>query len=234
MSQFAKATLLGLATILLGASVYLLLYGLDLEENTGLDILFKLRGARPAPENIVVIAIDKQASDKFNLPNDSAQWPRNIHTQLVDKLSRAQAGSVVFDIFFKSDKGPGDKDFAKSIQQANNVILFSHLKREILSIDTAQAAHAHADREINLEHEIPPTPVIAEAPVALAPFALPKYPHKVTRFWTFRVPAGETPNLPAVTLQYYLKDALPDFIDSMRQLESSVDQVHLYQLSQQP
>lgn len=234
MSQFSKATLLGLATIFLGAAVYLLLNGLDWEENTGLDILFKLRGQQPAPGNIVIVAIDKQASDEFSLPNDSAQWPRSIHAQLVEKLARAQARSIIFDIFFKADKGQTDKDFANSISSANNVILFSHLKREILSLETAQAAHAHANREINLEHEIAPTPVLARAPVALAPFALPKYPHKVTRFWTFRVPSGETPNLPAVSLQFYLKHVLPDFIDTMKQLDPSVDQVELYQQSQQP
>ena len=34
-------------------------FGFDLEENVGLDILFKLRGARPAPYDVVIVSIDK-------------------------------------------------------------------------------------------------------------------------------------------------------------------------------
>ncbi|MFV1985060.1 MAG: adenylate/guanylate cyclase domain-containing protein, partial [Thiohalomonadales bacterium] len=36
------------------------------------------------------------------------------------------------------------------------------------------------------------------------PFALPKYPTKVSKFWTFRIPAGEIATMPVVTLQLLL------------------------------
>lgn len=90
---------------------------------------------------------------------------------------------------------------ADAIKKAGNVVLFSQLKREILSHQGASPQFSDLDNAINIESLVYPTDTIAAAPVALAPFALLKYPQKVTQFWTFRVPAGEIPNMPVLAFQ---------------------------------
>ena len=210
MQRVLKAVSLGIITALLGAVVYFLLSGFELEENLGLDVLFKLRGKIEAPKDTVIIAIDKTSSDHFDLPNDPAQWPRQLHAQLIERLAALGARVIVFDIFFKEARDKTeDQVLAAAIKRAGNVILFTHLQRDILSEQGIAPDRPDTLQAINIERLVLPTPVIANAPVALAPFALLKYPQKITKFWTFRVPAGEIPNLPAITLQLYNLDAYP-------------------------
>lgn len=77
MSQLFKAIRLGFFTAILGIVVSLLPFGRTLEENFGLNLLFKLRGTRQAPQDVVVVTIDKLSAEKLNLPNDPDKWPRS-------------------------------------------------------------------------------------------------------------------------------------------------------------
>ena len=217
MQRVLKAASLGLIIALLGTTIYFLFSGFELEENLGLDVLFKLRGKIEAPEETVIIAIDKTSSDHFGLPNDPVMWPRQLHTQLIDRLSAMGASVIVFDVFFKEARDKReDEAFASAIQRAGNVILFTHLQRDILSEQGTAPDRPDTLQAINIERLVPPTPVIANAPVALAPFALLKYPQKITKFWTFRVPAGEIPNMPAITLQLHNLDEYPTLHQLLR------------------
>lgn len=210
MHRLFKAFALGIVTALLGAFVYFFVSGFELEESLGLDTLFKIRGPIQPPADSVVVAIDKVSSDFFNLENEPAKWPRHYHTDLINELSDRGAKAIVFDVFFKKAlDSQEDEQLALAIKNAGNVILFSQLKREILSSQGSSPQFSDLSNAINIERLIYPTDVIAEAPVALAPFALPKYPQQVSKFWTFRVPAGEIPNMPVLafqlaTLQDYL------------------------------
>ncbi|MGH8728296.1 MAG: hypothetical protein ACREV9_09090 [Burkholderiales bacterium] len=60
---------LGLCFGVLGLCVSLTRLGAHLEEDTALDWLFKLRGSRAAPSEVVVIAIDKESAEQLGLPN---------------------------------------------------------------------------------------------------------------------------------------------------------------------
>ena len=53
MSRLHKGAILGLLTGLLGLVVSLVPYGYFLEENIGLGLLFKMRGKRQAPSEVV-------------------------------------------------------------------------------------------------------------------------------------------------------------------------------------
>ena len=44
--------------------------------------LFQMRGARPAPEQIVVIAVDTESARALGLPEDFSRWPRGIYARL--------------------------------------------------------------------------------------------------------------------------------------------------------
>ncbi len=100
-SGLSKALILGLLTGITGIGLSLVFFGLDLEENIGLDILFKLRGARQAPADVVIISIDKESSDNLKLPHDPTKWPRLVHSRLVERLAQKGASVIAFDIFFE-------------------------------------------------------------------------------------------------------------------------------------
>lgn len=202
MQRTFKAISLGVITAFLGVFAYLFLSGYELEENLGLDTLFKIRGSITVPNDSVIVAIDKVSSDYFGLENDPAKWPRHYHAKLVETLKSRGAKAIVFDVFFKEPRDKlTDKKLASAIKDAGNVILFSQLKRQILSQQGRSPQFPQLNQSINIERLVYPTKDIAAAPVALAPFALPKYPQKVSQFWTFRVPAGEIPNLPVMAFQ---------------------------------
>jgi adenylate cyclase len=140
----------------------------------------------------------------FSLPNNPSKWPRKLHAQLIDYLHSQHAAVIAMDIFFKDARiTKTDQQLADAINKSNNVVLFTHLKRELLN-QFGTTPRTQSTELFNVERLIHPTPVIASAASALAPFALPKYPAKVSKFWTFRIPAGEIATMPVVTLQLLL------------------------------
>ena len=60
--RLPKAVLLGLVVGVLGLLISPFQFAMNLEEDTGLGLLFKLRGTRKAPDNVVIVSIDKQSS----------------------------------------------------------------------------------------------------------------------------------------------------------------------------
>ena len=58
MSRLFKATIFGFLIGSVGLVISLFQFALNIEENAGLGLLFKLRGARPAPSDVVVVSID--------------------------------------------------------------------------------------------------------------------------------------------------------------------------------
>ncbi len=220
MQSILKAIVLGSIVAITGMLSFWIVPGYDIEENLGLEFLFSVRGSRPAPDNVVIVAIDKIASDYYHLPNSPAKWPRKIHAQLIEFLHSKQASVITIDIFFKEAKNPKtDLILAETIKKSDNVVLYAHLKRELLN-QFGTTPRTRGAEFFNVEKLIYPTPVIAQAPKALAPFALPKYPAKVSKYWTFRIPAGDIATMPVVTLQLLLLKQ-KKFISNLRLLEKN-------------
>ena len=65
-------------------------------ENSGLDLLFVLRGSRPVPPDICVVAIDEDSFWVRNVDPTGA-WPRGLHGELVRVLAREGARAVAFE-----------------------------------------------------------------------------------------------------------------------------------------
>ena len=63
MTKWFKQFLLGSLIGLLGVFLHLSPLGLALEEKFGLEWLFHLRGAVPAPDDVIVIAIDQPSAN---------------------------------------------------------------------------------------------------------------------------------------------------------------------------
>lgn len=168
-----------------------------LEKDIGLGWLFGLRGARPAPAEVVVVTIDRLSSDALGLPNKPSKWPRLLHARLVRKLKDLGAQVVVFDVIFEEARDyVQDAEFAQACREAGNVVLFEYLKQE---------SPGGVDSGLLVETVVPPLSELAHAAAGLAPFPLPKVPVKVSDAWLFKTGAGDVPTLPVVALQLYAR-----------------------------
>ncbi len=210
MSRLSKAAALGVLTGALGVLLSLVPpIGLDLEEQLGLQLLFGLRGPRPAPPEVVVVGIDRASADALGLPGDPAKWPRSVHARLTESLVAAGAAVIVFDIFFESERSAeDDRRFAEAIARAGNVVLARYLALETVPLDAGGGRTGQA----SVERLVPPLPRLAAAAAASAAFPLPKVPVRVNRYWTFKSGSGGAPTLPVVALQLFALDAYEEFV----------------------
>jgi adenylate cyclase len=211
----------------------------DIEENVGLGMLFKLRGARQPPAEVVVVSIDKESADQLKVSGNPSRWPRSLHAALVKNLTHAGARVILFDLYFIEPRSPAEDDaFAAVLSQSGNVILGEAVRARDLSSSKATAA---ASFEYRLAKTAKPIELFAHAAAATAPFVLPRLPVRVNRYWTFQPSLGQVSTSPVVAFQLY---ALPFYADFRRLLlevnpiagkglpENASDEIHATGLSQ--
>ncbi|MCU7920339.1 MAG: adenylate/guanylate cyclase domain-containing protein [Candidatus Thiodiazotropha sp. (ex Epidulcina cf. delphinae)] len=182
----------GLMIGLLGVLISLIPYTAAWEEGIGLETLFKLRGRRTPPQEIVIVSINGQTGEQLGLGEEIPAWPRTLHGRLIDRLHDAGVAVIVFDIFFKKPRdAETDNLMADAMRRAGNVLLVAYLQQQqILS----------GQQTLYVERLALPTDSLAQAAVDVAPFVLPKVPVRVSRFWTFNG-ENELISLPAAALQ---------------------------------
>lgn len=226
MIRLFKGSILGLAIGILGLIIGMSSLGLTIEERIGLDLLFTLRGAKKPPSDVVIISLDKQSSDFFNVSDDYRKWPRSIHAKLIEGLLHEGVAVIVFDIFFdESGSQAEDEAFSSAIHRAGNVVLCCFLKTERMTITAERATSTRVIQTVEL---IPPIPLFRNFAMAIAPFPLPKIPYKVSQYWTFKQDAGDTPTLPVVAFQIYAMDASKNLIELIKKVnETHVSSVPL-------
>jgi adenylate cyclase len=204
--------LLGVAAGILGIIASSTPVGLHLEENFGLEILFRLRGHRTPPPDVVVVSIDKESADRLDQDPDVTNWHRSLHARLTETLAERGAAVIAFDVFFEEYADwEDDLAFAEAMRKANNVVLCERLQAEKVFLTDIRGRPAG---EVKIARKIPPIPPLAVASVASSPYPLPKIPVKVSRDWTFRDTVGDTPapTLPVVAFQLYALPAADDFL----------------------
>ena len=183
--------------------------GFSLEQNYGLDILFHLRGARPAPSDAVIISIDRDSAKHLNLPFNLSRWPRRVYADLVENLAKRGAAVIAFDVFFSGLTSEKDDEYlAEAIKKAGNVVLCEYLKHESIPLPSGAATN----RSIYLERVERPAEKLAKAAFALAPFPLPKVPMSVNQYWIFKTAAGSKPTLPFVAFQFFSLGTYRQFV----------------------
>lgn len=215
MSRLTKGVLLGLAAGIAGVVASITPFGLNLGESLGLEMLFRLRGTRTPPPDVVVVSIDKESADELDLPYDLRKWPRSLHALLTETLEKEGAAVIAYDVFFEDATREGDDlAFARAMRKANNVLLCGHLRYEKVSLTGAVGMPGE---EVEIARRVYPLPLLSSAAAASPPYPLPKVPIKVSRDLTFRTAAGDTPTLPVVAFQLY---ALPVYDDFLRLLET--------------
>ena len=210
--QLRKAVILGFMTGIFGLLVSLMPFGQHLEEDIGLGLLYKLRGTREPPPEVIVISLDKQSADNLNLPRDQRKWSRSLYAELVEKLVAEGADVIAFDIFF-GDRPLAEDDifFARAIKDASNVILLELITKEMIPLKDRSGQVAS---EMTVENKSEPASLLAKEAVDLAAFPLPKFPLKVSRFWAFD--SSDFPTMPTAAFQLFSLQVHDDLIDLLK------------------
>ena len=94
-------------------------------ESTGLDLLFLMRGVRPEPPGVCVVALDDDSYQELGV-DPTGPWPRRLHADLVRTLAGEGARAIAFDVLFEGARDPeGDAAFESALRETGNVVLGS-------------------------------------------------------------------------------------------------------------
>jgi adenylate cyclase len=192
-----RTLVLGVVLGIVGALASLLPATFRLEERLGLGLLFAVRGPLPAPTQVVIVGVSRDAARTVGQTTELDTWPRDLHAQLVERLTAQGATAIAFDLLFHEPRpGSGDGLFAASIERAGNVVLLEWTGSDVLSLGGSSEGW--------VETRTLPLPELKDAALGSAPFVLPTVPVTVGQSWTFGRASNDMPSLPAVVVQAHL------------------------------
>lgn len=89
-------------------------------EHKAQDSLFRLRGPKNVSGEVVIVAIDKESENAFQV----YPYPREYHAKLIENLNQAGARLIVFDVLFIDESGDPQADslLAETAAKYGNVI----------------------------------------------------------------------------------------------------------------
>ncbi|HRH46127.1 MAG TPA: CHASE2 domain-containing protein, partial [Pyrinomonadaceae bacterium] len=88
--------------------------------NASINMLFRLRGELPAPENIVIVAIDDASLQRFG----KFPWSRKITADCLDKITAGKPKAVGIDVIYAEESNlDDDETLANSIKKNGRVVL---------------------------------------------------------------------------------------------------------------
>jgi adenylate cyclase len=216
-----RASAIALITFLLGTGVYKLT---SLETSLGLDSLFQLRGTRPPPAEVVVVAMDETSESQLGVGQDLTRW-RGFHAKLIQDLHRQGAALVVFDLQFIEPHPDDDPAFAAAMREAGNVLVTDCVQKlrrgvedfygrdecsggnQIPFVQSVGKQEQPLSEQLISMRKIVPTPDLARSALDHAPFYLANDAENSTirEGWMFLDDLAETPTLPVVAWLYYLQ-----------------------------
>lgn len=223
--QIIHACLLGVMSVI---CFFLLDEG---EERYGLSWLFAMRGTVPAPDDVVVIAIDQASALKLGYPTQVSRWPRAAHADLIGRLAEAGASVIVVDLVFSYCKlDADDQRLAAAIKKAGNILLVEgFFPGDLLDGETSADSKMSDHPVISgyVRQEI--CPIFVDASRAQSPFILPStMDGRVTHHWHFASVADETtlplveiqpvPMLPALAMQVFSLPLYAEFVHIVQQV----------------
>lgn len=159
------------------------------EEIIDLHVLFRARGARAVPDDVILVPIDRKAARRLFLPQSAGEyercgdvrldqappgyrnpdppevltrWPRCLHARALGALAGARPDVVVMDISFRPRNDPGGV-FAEQDRQL--AVAMRNAGKVVLTLKIRSEGHAG-------ERAQPIAADIEAAAVASAPFLL--------------------------------------------------------------
>ena len=218
MSRSRKAILAGLCIGFIGLVTGVTPFGIYMEDNYGLHLLFRLRGVRQVPPDVVIVAMESASENRLNLNTSITNWPRALHSRLIDNLVKGNAAVIAFDIFFGEARSQqDDEEFAGAIRRAGNIVLIEKLKKVPVFNPEGKKIGT-----VEIERSILPHMPLTHSALASAPFALPKIPVKLNSYWTFKSSAGDIPSLPVVVFQIFAMQVYDELADLLKSFDPSV------------
>ncbi len=220
---FQRTIFIALISWLIAICIY---YLTDFETTLGLDVLFKIRGARPPPSEVVIVAMDDaDTQNRLRVKDQYITW-RGLQEKLIRELQHQQAALIVFDLHFIESDPKVDKVLASIIKDSGNVLLADCVQRMLPGvkddfegrkcseklelrqpfIEMQGALEQQVSDQIIAMRTIPPTPLLAAAALEHAPFYLPDNPSKsIYNSWNIYDSLAESPALPLLAWLYYLQ-----------------------------
>ena len=220
---------LGVAIAALGLSPP----GVSLEQKAGLWMLFRLRGPVAPPDDMVIIAMRRDAGERISIlrspPPDQPcvdlrvgqvldthetlgsvpeRWGRCHYVELLRRLALARPAVTALDVVFqpRSDRPAAeDRLLAQAIRDAGVVV-----SAQALRVRKGQVGALAGTDDDRSDYLVALSRDIGMAVGGAAPMPLPRdSDSRVDRFWTFKEHGWVTPSLAALSLQAYLLDAYP-------------------------
>jgi adenylate cyclase len=216
VTKHIKVGLFGLLIGIIGLVLSVAPLARSVEEDVGLGLLFQFRGVRPPPTDVVVVSIDHDSSEHFNLPNNPDKWPRSLHARLTDRLVQAGASVITFDVHFLEARSPDDdRLFEQAIEKAGNVVLADALVARDVPMGLLAEAQAQSNTIVKISKPFAP---FKDAAAGTGPFVLPRIPFKVNQYWTFQQGAGDAPTFPILALQFFSSPAYEPFVQFLEEV----------------
>src|SRR5262245_20085190 len=117
-----KSLLLSIAVTLLTAGM-LLTNTFEGLEYRSIDHRFAARGPRPVPPDVVIVTVDEKSIKDPNLGR--FPWSRDKHARLIERLTKAGASAIAFDILFLEndrDHPWGDQALGRAAAKSGKVV----------------------------------------------------------------------------------------------------------------
>lgn len=207
MGKLFESLAFGVAVALTGIVAIAIAPWIDLEQSFGLPWLYGSRGPVAPPPDVVIVAIDEQSAAALGVEQSPHDWPRDLHAEVVQYLSRAGARLIAFDITFDvpSPHPEQDRAFADALATAGNVLVTESVSKDRLALEN-EAGKPVAS--VVIERAAPPIAIIDRALLGRAAFVVPKAA-RVDSYWTFRGGAADAPTLPVLALRAWTSAANP-------------------------
>lgn len=219
---FYRITMIAFCVWLLGCGLF---YFTHLEAAWGLKQLFIFRGERPAPAEVVVVAMDEDSETALGVGQDLTRW-RHYHTRLIQELQRRGAALIVFDLQLIKPHLGRDPELASAIRSAGNVLLADCLQKirpngkefsgrvecsdtnKLLPEQEELTQTIAGDSNTVVFRKITPAGLLANAALDHAPFPVSNDAGNpsVLTVWPFFDMFRTSPSLPVLAWFYYAQN----------------------------
>lgn len=103
------------------------------------NALFRLRGELPAPDDILIVAIDDASLQRVG----RWPWPRSVMADALERISRAQPRAIGLDVIYAEESDPeADARLAEAIRRSQRVVLPAQLIESALEASPDRAEMA--------------------------------------------------------------------------------------------